>query len=391
MERVACEERATMKQQKVLVACAVIIAFVGAADSQARPTGNPQIGSLLKRAKQVRSLIITEEDEIRVGTAVSERVRLRYGVVQDPKVHRYVSLVGSLLAQASSRPNLAYTFIVLDTDGVNAFAAPGGFIHITRGALALMSNEAELAGVLGHEMIHVTEKHTMKAIQKGNAIQIGADETLKGNSALFSKLVDKTTEMVMAGFGRNEELESDRLGVALCNKVGYSPSGLDEFLHRLAQRNKASTEKQGLFASHPEMQERFDKLENEVKSQKLTATATLAERFKAAITYTPRAITEISTVTAGAAGLAGGTSSKADDKSKTDEKTDEPKKKSGFSLGGLLKPGGSEKKTAEVTGSGASRGVDTERNAKGGAVPTLVVVQLTPGDIEAFRKQGNLK
>ena len=89
-------------------------------------------------------------------------MRARYGVVQDAAVHRYVTLVGTLLAKTSTRPNLPFKFIVLDTDGVNAFAAPGGFIHITRGALALMASEAELAGVLAHEIIHVTEKHTIQ-------------------------------------------------------------------------------------------------------------------------------------------------------------------------------------------------------------------------------------
>ena len=105
-------------------------------------------------------------------------------------MHRYVALVGAVLAQASGKPNLPWTFIVLDTDAVNAFAAPGGFVHITRGALALIQDEAELAGVLGHEIMHVTEKHTIRAIQKSKAIQMGADETLSGNAALFNRLVD---------------------------------------------------------------------------------------------------------------------------------------------------------------------------------------------------------
>ncbi len=84
---------------------------------------------------------------------------------------------------ASTRPALPWTFIVLDTDGVNAFAAPGGYVHITRGALALIQDEAELAGVLGHEIIHVTEKHTIKSMQKSKAVQMGASETLSGSSA----------------------------------------------------------------------------------------------------------------------------------------------------------------------------------------------------------------
>jgi predicted Zn-dependent protease len=373
---------------RVSVTLAAALAVLSAGSLSAAPAGSPaapQIGSILKRAEQVRELQITEEDEAKLGASVSEKVRERYGVVQDPAVHRYVTLVGTLLVQKSTRPRLPFTFIVLDTDGVNAFAAPGGYIHITRGALGLMKSEAELAGVLAHEIVHVTEKHTIKAIQKGKMIQMGAEEGLK-NPALFSKLVDKTTELVLAGFGRNEELESDRLGVALSNGVGYAPAGLSDFLQRLTDRNRKATEKQGLFASHPEMQERLDKIAGEIKSQKLTAAVTLAPRFAATISYTAKDTAEIATVAAGTSGLAGGSSKKTDDSAESkDEKKDEPKKK-GFGLGSLMKPGGS----AEVTGSGASRGVDTERNAKGGSNPKLVVVTIAPADLAAFRKQGGL-
>ena len=83
-------------------------------------------------------------------------------------MHKYVALTGMTVASASTRPNLSWTFVVLDTDGVNAFAAPGGFVHVTRGALALIQNESELANVLGHEIGHITIKHTIKAIQKAN-------------------------------------------------------------------------------------------------------------------------------------------------------------------------------------------------------------------------------
>ena len=89
---------------------------------------------------------------------------------------------------------------------------PGGFIHITKGALAHLKNESELAGVLAHEIIHVTEKHTIRAIQKGKLVQMGADETVAGNSALMNKLADKAYEVIEGGFGRGEELESDEKG-----------------------------------------------------------------------------------------------------------------------------------------------------------------------------------
>ena len=350
-----------------------------------------QLGSVLKRAQQVRDIQMTDAEELKLGEAVSERIRQRYGVVQDPAVHKYVALVGGVLAQASTRPNLRWQFVVLDTDGVNALAAPGGLVHITRGALSLIKSEGELAGVLGHEIIHVTEKHTIKAIQKGKMVSIGADETV-GSSGVFNKLVEKATDVVMAGFGREEELEADRKGIVIANTVGYSPEGLKRFLTTLTDRNKASTEKQGLFASHPEMNERFDKLDGAVKAGKLSSTATVEARYKKHVTYQPVAITAITTVEKGSAGLAGGggkTAEATDDKG--DAKAEEPKKKRGFGLGRLVAPSkGGEKNSAEVTGSGAARGVDTERNAKGGGNPNLVPVTITAADLNAFKKDGQL-
>ncbi|HVB38702.1 MAG TPA: M48 family metalloprotease, partial [Vicinamibacterales bacterium] len=125
-----------------------------------------QFGSLLHKAEQLgaagqlEQLSLTQQEEIQLGEQVSAKIRARFGVVQDPAVTTYVTEVGMLLARASNRPNLPWQFIVLDTDGVNAFAAPGGIVHITRGALGLIQNEAELAGVLGHEITHVADKHT---------------------------------------------------------------------------------------------------------------------------------------------------------------------------------------------------------------------------------------
>jgi predicted Zn-dependent protease len=369
----------------------LVAALAGAALILPAPAkaGTPQLGQLMKRAKQVRDLTITEADEIKIGEGVCEKVRLRYGVVQDPAVHRYVSLVGMALASATKRPDLPWTFIVLDTDGVNAFAAPGGYIHVTRGALGMMTSEAQLANVLAHEIEHVVQKHSVKAIQKSKVVQLGAEETLK-DSKVLSRVVDATTDLVMAGFGRNEELESDREGVRLSNGVGYSPKALAEFLTRLTDRNKGATEKQGLFASHPEMTERLDKLAAQVTSEKLASTATLEDRFRKNISYRTKGQAEIVAVAPGAAGLAS-SSQKSSGKADADKSQEEKPKKKGFGLAGLLKPTGSEKKSAEVTGSGASRGVDTERNAKGGPVSTLVAVKITPGDVEAFKKDGKLK
>jgi hypothetical protein len=345
--------------------------------------------SIAKKANEVRDLAMTDQEEALLGAEVSARIRTRYGVVQDPAVHRYITQVGLALAQGSTRPALPWTFVVLDTDGVNAFAAPGGYVHITRGALALIKNEAELAGVLGHEIIHVTEKHTIRAIQKNKAVQMGAAETLSGSSSLMQRAVNATYDnIVERGFGRAEENESDEHGVVLANKTGYAPNGLNSFLTTLKDRNKDSKEKRGLFASHPEMQERLDRISKEIATQKLTATATVQARFVKNITYKPVPITAIATVDPGAAGLTGG-DAKAEEKKPEEKKAEEPKK-SRFGLSKMVPTGGGEKKQAQVTASGGARGVDPEKDSKGGSNPAAVPVKVAAADIAAFKKEGGL-
>lgn len=368
----------------------------GPSRAVAEGEGGGQLGQITrgvevaKKANEVRDLSMTDAEEAELGANVSERIRTRYGVVQDAAVHRYLALVGTTLAQGSTRPALPWTFIVLDTDGVNAFAAPGGYVHITRGALALIKNEAELAGVLGHEIIHITEKHTIRAIQKSKAVQMGAAETLSGSSALMERAVTATYDnIVERGFGRAEENESDEMGVTLANKIGYAPNGLNGFLTTLKDRNKASTEKRGLFASHPEMQERLDRITKLIASKKLTATATVQPRYAKNITYKPVAVTAIATVDPGAAGLTGGDKKAEEAKAAEKKEAEEPKKR-GFGLSRMLPTGGGEKKSAQVTASGGARGVDPEKDSKGGSNPKVVPVKLVAADLAAFKKDGGL-
>jgi Zn-dependent protease with chaperone function len=400
----------------------------------------PGADRVIRGAMLVSDLNIGPEEERAIGEKVSEHIRQRYGVLQDSAVHKYVALVGTALAQRSTMPKLAWQFIVLDTDGVNAFAAPGGFIHITRGALALVQNEAELAGVLGHEIIHVTQQHTVKAIKKSKLSDLGVEAGTAnapggGLSQLaVQQLADQVTDMVLTGFGRADELESDQQGVVLANTVGYSPGALGAFLTRLVERNKGTTEKRGLFASHPQMKERLDRLSATILAKKLAATAVLDARYKSFISFPPKPQSEIAVVEPGAAGLTGGgsgekTESKPaasdskesgaaqadkgtteapkksgdeqakksdDEKSKTEggeqaKKSEEQPKKSGmFGIGKKLFSGGGEKKSAQVTGSGAGRALDPERDAKGGPNPALVAVNVDVAELEAFKKEGAL-
>jgi Zn-dependent protease with chaperone function len=148
-----------------------------------------------------------------------------YGVVQDQAVHKS-SLVGSLWQRQHSRTSVD---VYRPRHGWHqCFAAPGGFVHITRGALALMQNEAELADVLAHEISHVTAKHTVKAIQKSKAMSIGAKAT---RSEVISQAANQGYEILLENnFDRGDEMDADKSGVSLANGAGYAPGGLSAFL-----------------------------------------------------------------------------------------------------------------------------------------------------------------
>jgi len=351
-----------------------------------------KLGSLIDKGLKLSDMHISDEDERALGDAISQKIRAVYGVQQDEASTRYVTLVGKLVAAKSSRPNLDYQFIILDSDSTNAFATPGGFIHITRGALAIMKSEAELAGVLGHEIAHVTEKHTIEGLQKVKGIEFAQGETsITGNTAVFQKLVDKAAEAILQGFGRSEELEADQVGIGFSAGCNYSPKGLVDFLEALQSRYGQRENRAGLFASHPEMAERIEKLQQEIDKKKLqkTESVMLADRFGGNITYELAAFVGTGSAVEGARGMAGdsGESSKKEE----DEKQDEKKKKGGM-FGKLKNPFGSGEKQerAEVTGTAAARGVETELGTEEPGNPNPVVIRVSAEEIEKFKRDGKL-
>lgn len=374
---------------EIITGCVLVAALAAPSVGEAQLG---RLGQIVKRAEQLRELQVTDEEEQALGEAVSARLRERYGVVQDAAVHRYVSLVGSVLAGAGDRAELPWTFIVLDVPSVNAFAAPGGYVHITRGALGLIRSEAELAGVLAHEIVHVTERHTVRALQKGKAVQMGADETLSGNAALFDRVVTATFDnIVNQSFGRAEEHESDEKGASLASEAGYAPQGLVTVLTRLMERNAGSSEKRGLFASHPAMQERVDRLTDQIESGDLEGTATVEARYLKTIAYTPTPLAEITMIEAGAAGLAGDGEPAPEKAEEAEEAEKAPPKRGGLGgLANLMRPGGAEKTSTQASASGGSRGLDPERDAKGGSNPSAVRVTLTAADLQQFKAEGGL-
>ncbi len=316
------------------------------------------IGSNIRRAQQVKEaadeLSITDEEERKIGEDVSLRIRQRFGVVQDPAIHKYVTLLGTTLAKQSERPNLNWSFIVLDTDGVNAFATPGGLVHITRGALALAKNEAEVAGVIGHEIGHVVKKHTVNAIKKGKLVQLGAS----GRNAAIQQFVNRSYEMILENnFDRGDELDADSVGVALAKKSGYAASQLSDFLARLDERNKTATERNGLFADHPQTKARIDKIKQLAGGSN---SAVLVEpRYKTNVKY------ELKPITALASGEG--------DKSK------------GLS-GNAQESNQSARQNTQVQASGGARGIGADRAAKGGDNPNVVKTTVSAAEVDTFKK-----
>ncbi|HEY2932012.1 MAG TPA: M48 family metalloprotease [Acidobacteriota bacterium] len=352
------------------------------------------------KAQKIKGLQVSEEEELTLGKAVSQKIREKFGVQQDSDPTRYVTLVGSVVAEKGSRPALPYTFIILDTSAVNAFAAPGGFIHITRGALASMKNEAELAGVLGHEIAHITQKHSINAIQTMNVTEFGQGEVnLTSNPRLLNMAVDKIVDLLLRGYSQSQELESDAVGLRLAFKAGYDPAGLIAFLETLKAQSEGDTARSGRLASHPEAQERVDKLNAQISTEKLYSQASvlLPERYKRFIKYEAKS-TDIAAGLEGAKGLAGSDEKKKNDKSaeKKDQENQEEPKKSRFSLSKLKNPTASseKKQTAQVTGSGASRGVGNEgagaEDPNKPKNPNALSVTVSKDDVKKFKESGKL-
>jgi len=330
---------------------------------------------------------MSEKEERSLGEQTSLALRSRFGVVQDPKVTKYVTLVGSALAAQSSRPNLDWKFIVLDTDAVNAFAAPGGLIHVTRGVLGFAKNEAELAGVLGHEITHVTQKHAVHFIENSNRISVGTDvvgEKEGYNAEVLAKLSEKLGHFLLDNeYDQAQEDQADENGVQLANKLGYDPHGLQEVLKRLDARNSGRNDKNGWFSSHPATKDRIANVDKVIKKEKLGGTALVAARYKENIPYEAKPITEIAMNTSGASGLASGEKKKDDDKS-ADDANKGGKKGSGLSS---IVGGGKQAQSNQQVASAGARGVGVpDRDAKGASNPSAVNVKVTAADVDAFKK-----
>ena len=206
---------------------------------------------------------IGEEEEITLGEAVAIEAFSRFGgEYPNQEWIRYINLVGKTIAEFSDRPTLDYHFSILNSQEQNAFAAPGGYIFITVGLLKKLKNEAELAGVLAHEIAHVTHKHMLETIRRGAILGSVSEFTLsamKKNPKMFSNVIDEMTEVLFTkGLDKEKELEADVMGIEYAYRAGYHPRGLRDYLKSLAKEEGHSSSR--FFTTHPSTALRISKI-----------------------------------------------------------------------------------------------------------------------------------
>ena len=185
--------------------------------------------------------LVSESQEIAMGQEYAQQIVKSMGVYQDQKVQDYVSNLGKTLAAKSERPNLPWAFYVMDDPTVNAFALPGGSIFVTRGILTHMNNEAELVGVLGHEIGHVTARHSVQQMSRQQLAQIGlgVGSILSSTVAQYAGLASQGLGVLFLKYGRDAESQSDQLGFKYMVHEGYDPSAMATMFQTLERVSRA--------------------------------------------------------------------------------------------------------------------------------------------------------
>ena len=204
----------------------------------------------------------SKEEEIQLGRQITGNLLGAAPLVKDEALQKYVNQVGRWVASQSERPDLPWHFGVIESEDINAFAAPGGYVIITKGLYRQLKNEAQLAGVLGHEIGHVVRKHHLKLLQKSQLLDIGAK--LLGSKVgkeedITQKVIGNGAEILARGLDKNAEYEADRMGVTLATRAGYEPFGLPEVLQSISQAGNTSRVTL-LYKTHPHPDDRLTKL-----------------------------------------------------------------------------------------------------------------------------------
>jgi predicted Zn-dependent protease len=220
---------------------------------------------------------MNEVDEDELGQAVAIEATNRWRIFNKPELNRYIRMVGLTVANSTSRPDGNWDFVVLDTPEIGAYSGPNGYIFVTRGAIAAMNDEAELAAVLAHEISHVMNRDGFNTVKNGKALEAGgdiasaADQRAAFLTRSIGPLLDKTFK---SGWSQGQETAADEGAVKLLIASGYDPMGLPRFLKRL-QSSESGRRK--AFPTHPGTADRIARTTKQIGSAK--AGATNPDRF----------------------------------------------------------------------------------------------------------------
>ena len=212
----------------------------------------------------------SKDEEIALGHQIAGNLLGAAPLVKDEALQKYVNSVGRWVASQSERPDLPWRFGVIESDDLNAFAAPGGYVMVTKGLYRKLTNEAQLAGVLGHEIGHIVKKHQLKVLQKQQVLNFGAgllNDKLAKDNKLISKAIGSGAEISARSLDKSAEYEADRLGVSYATRAGYEPFGLADVLQTLGQTSKNDGSVALLFKTHPLPEDRLTALGDAVGSK----------------------------------------------------------------------------------------------------------------------------
>jgi len=212
--------------------------------------------------KKREFMLLSEADEIGLGRQTDAQIIETYGLYEDKELDEYITQMGKKMGLLTHRPNLDYSFKVLDTPVINAFAVPGGFVYFTRGILTYLNDEAELAGVMGHELGHVNARHSAKQYSKSQLVQLGLGLGVAFSETFrkYAGIANFGVSMLFLKYSRDNEREADALGVEYSTKSGYDSEGMAKFFETLERLNPSSGAN-GLpefFSTHPNPPDRVN-------------------------------------------------------------------------------------------------------------------------------------
>lgn len=265
-----------------LIVTALLLTFLGV-------QADAQFGKIVQRVKRATETFTpwSPEQEDAIGQAAAAKMFHALGAYDNPPMDKYVNLVGNTVAQSGARRDIQYRFAILNSEIVNAFAMPGGYIFVTRGALANLQNEAELAGVLAHEVAHVDGRHLEKEVRAKKTTSWAVEEgttKIPGAAELNALANDLISRAVTSRYSQDKESEADRKGVQFAAGAGYDPSGLVSFLQRMQSASSSSSpaDKRALAMlggkTHPSFEQRIAALQP-IIAQQTSGGQTLAGRY----------------------------------------------------------------------------------------------------------------